>query len=182
MLQTQPNVASADVVKAMLFEALHASMPRGGAAEARLRKLGFDPEQPRATYPVEVWIACVEAAAEELFPTRSRRDGARELGRLWLTGFAGTLVGKVMLAAVGLMGPDRLLSHVPRSFATGRTGVSAQVMALGPTERLLQIRDPKPLPDFVAGIFEALLQRSGTRATVEVDERRVDGFAIRVRW
>lgn len=182
MLQTEPNVAGSDLVKAMLFEALHAVVPAGSPVEARFRRLGFDPAQPRVAYPVEVWIGCVEAAAEALFPGRPRREAARELGRLWLSGFARTLVGKVMLAAIGLMGPDRLLAHVPRSFATGRAGVSAQVMNVGATERLVQVRDPRPLPDFVAGIFEALLVRGGVKAVVEIEERRPDGFALRVRW
>ncbi len=182
MLQLEDPVRAEDVVKPMLFEALQTLVPRGAPLEARLARLGFDPRRTRAAYPVEVWIACVEAAGEELFPGRPRRDGARELGRQWLGGFAATLVGKVMLAAVGLMGPDRLMGHVPRSFATGRRSVSAQLMVLGPTDRRLQIRDPHPLPDFVAGIFDALLLRAGVKAEVHVEERREDGFALRVRW
>lgn len=56
------------------------SLKASGAFASALKECGFDPHQPRALYPIEVWNAALEVAWRHCYPTLEREAAYRELG------------------------------------------------------------------------------------------------------
>ena len=156
--------------------------PRGAFLED-LKKVGHDPEHERASYPLEVWDAALKTAARHVLPGVPREEALRQLGEAFLGGFFETLTGKLVSAALPLMGGDTLLKQLPRGWAVAAPGtvMEAKQDAPGRWERV--VRHPSPQPDFDVGLLTALMRRVRARdATIQLVARRSDGYTAQVRW
>ncbi|HZA14545.1 MAG TPA: DUF2378 family protein [Myxococcaceae bacterium] len=161
------------------FEGLfqRALNPQGAFAD-ELRAAGYDLRRPSPKYPTRVWRACLEVALRHVHPGKPPHEGIRLLGHAFIQGFFHTIVGKLVSVALPLLGPDRIAAKFPKYWEATRPGVKIDVIVDNPHRHRLLFRDPHPMPDFVAGIIEAALQRAGRPVQVEVGSRAPISFEI----
>ncbi|HLT31976.1 MAG TPA: DUF2378 family protein [Myxococcaceae bacterium] len=109
------DVPSVSTVDSTLFEAMFVRTltPTGAFAE-ELRQTGFDLAQMQPKYPAPIWRRCVEVARRHTYPELPKEEGMRQLGRDFMKGYYGTLLGKVVSAAMPLIGLERTLNRLER--------------------------------------------------------------------
>lgn len=161
------------------FEGLfqRALKPQGEFAD-QLRAAGYDLLRPVSKYPTRVWRACLDIAIRHVHPTKPPEVAMRLLGHAFIEGFFDTIVGKLVAVALPLLGPERITQKFPKYWEATRPGVKIDAIAESPTRHRLLFRDPHPMPEFVAGIIEASLQRAGKSIRVEVGSRTAVSFEI----
>lgn len=161
------------------FEGLfqRALKPAGAFAE-ELRAAGYDLRQPRPKYPTRVWRDCLGVALRHVHAGKPPEQGMRLLGHAFIDGFSDTIMGKLVSVALPLLGPDRITQKFPKYWEATRPGVKIETIVENANRRRLVFRDPHPMPDFVAGIIEAALERAGKPVQVEVGSRGAIGFEI----
>lgn len=153
----------------------------------RLEPLGFDVNDIQPSYPPKVFLDCVNLAAEHLWPDLPREAGLRRLGGLTVQGFRETLLGSITLAAIRLMGPDRLIRQLPKRFFSGQNYGSGKVEQLGPRRWEVHYLDLPagldPNTPFVCGAIEAAMRLTDvTNPRVEVVRDVPNGFVMEVTW
>jgi uncharacterized protein (TIGR02265 family) len=161
------------------FEGLfqRALKPDGAFAD-ELCAAGYDLRRPHPKYPTRVWRACLEIALRHAHPGKPREEGMRALGHAFIAGFFDTIIGRLVAVALPLLGPERITQKFPKYWEATRPGVKIETIVENPNRHRLLFRDPHPMPDFVAGIIEAALQRAGKNIRVEVGMRTAIGFEI----
>lgn len=157
------------------------------ALTERLRPLGFDVHDIQPTYPPKVFLDCVFVAAEHLWPELPREQGLRRLGGLTVQGFQKTVLGSITLAAIRLMGPDRLIKQLPKRYFSGQNYGSGRVEQVGPRHWEVHYLDLPPGLEtntpFVCGAVEAAVALTGVRDPHVVVAREVEnGFVMDVTW
>ncbi|MCE9666572.1 DUF2378 family protein [Myxococcus stipitatus] len=165
------------------FEGLfdHALRPSGAFARS-LRDIGYDPDAPQESYPLTVWRAALGVARRFVCAGQPPELANRTLGRHYVAGFAQTLVGRIFAAAAPLLGTERCLTRLPTYLRAGREDMRMSLEPLGTRDWAVRVVDGDPLPDFVAGVVEAVLRRTRVSPHVEVLERQSEGYVLRVRW
>jgi len=165
------------------FDALfgHVLRPQGAFA-ARLCDVGYDPGSPRDHYPLEIWRAALEVARHHAYPQLSTPEAYRQLGRHFVQGFAQTVVGRVFAAAAALIGVEHCLARLPAYLRAGRSDMRLELRALGPCNWLALVEDPRPLPDFVAGVIEEVLTLTDVQPGVEVETQSEGRYTLTIRW
>ena len=164
-----------------LFErALHAS----GPFAQELTKLGVDLRRLQDSYPIATWHAAVALARQHAYSRLSEDEANFQLGRVFVRGFATTLVGSVIAAAVPLVGPNRFLKRMPRIINTSRIGRGMEITleTVSPRDVVLHCVDPLALPYFNAGIIHEALLMCRVEPAVSVDRRGGGGFDLRAKW
>lgn len=111
-------VALHSMFEGLFVRALHVD----GPLKERLRASGFDIDRPLPRYPVAVWEACVDAAAEALYPAVARGEAWQRLGRRFIEGYFETLVGKLIAAALPFLSAKGFVNRAPRFITTGLEG------------------------------------------------------------
>lgn len=175
---------SGRVTQGSFFEGLfvRALGARGALADA-LRTVGVDVRHLQSSYPIEVWNEALELAWRHGLAHLEREAAYRELGRQLALGFSRTLVGKVVDVSLPLLGPDRFVQHIPSLSRLDSFEYQVQVARLAPRHyRVCYREDPDAKPDFMAGLFEEGLRKTGVAATVEVTRREPQGFDLELRW
>ncbi len=175
---------SGRVTQGSFFEGLfvRALRAEGAFAEA-LRAVGVDVRRLQPTYPIEVWNEALEVAWKQRLAHLSREEAYRELGRKMAQGFTRTLVGKVVDVSLPLLGPERFVQRIPSLHKLDSFDYQVQAERLGERHFRVKYReDPDAKPDFMAGLFEVGLQRTGVDPQVEVTHRESRGFDLDLRW
>lgn len=174
---------SQDPVPRRDFDGLfgHVLRPQGAFA-AGLCQVGYDPELPRDYYPLEVWRAALEVAWHHAHPQLSSTQAYRLLGHQFVQGFAQTVVGRVFAATAPLIGVEHCLARLPAYLRAGRTDMRLELRALAPHTWHALVEDPRPLPDFVAGVIEEVLRLTDVRPSVEVETQDGSRYTLLVRW
>jgi uncharacterized protein (TIGR02265 family) len=162
-----------------LFE--HVLQPQGAFREA-LRAAGYDERRPEDGYPLAVWRAALRIAREQVYPQLTESQAYRALGRQVIQGLALTLVGRVFALAAPMLGPARCVANLPTYLRSSRADVKVSVRALELRIWEVEIQDPDPLPEFVAGSVEAVLQLARVVPRVELQTQRPGVYLLRVSW
>src|SRR5512145_3020631 len=85
--------------------------------KAKLRDEGVDLDKKLAPgYPLDVWMRCVDHAAQALYPSLKFGDAHWKLGEDFVRGYAETTIGHAMFAVLKLLGPMRAVARLERSF------------------------------------------------------------------
>jgi uncharacterized protein (TIGR02265 family) len=165
------------------FEGLfgHVLRPQGAFVEA-LREAGYDADHPRDAYALPVWRAALRVARAYAHPQRTEAQAYRELGRQTIQGLAHTLVGRVFALAAPMLGPARCVAKLPTYLRSSREDMRVQVRALDARLWEVDIHDPDPLPEFVAGSVEAILQLTRVLPRVETELHGARDYRLRVSW
>lgn len=146
------------------------------------RAAGFDVKSPRDAYPAAVWRAVLELVRSRRYPALSEAAGMREVGRVFVRGFAASPVGWVFGASARLLGPERVVQSIPRYLHAVRRGMQVATFQLGPGHYRLDVDDVAPSPDFIAGCLEAILHPLGLSPTAHVLARGANSYSIELRW
>ncbi len=179
-----PAPLSGRVTQGSFFEGLfvRALGAEGAFAEA-LRTVGVDVRRLQAGYPIEVWNDALEVAWKQCFAHLEKEEAYRELGRQLAHGFSRTLVGKVVDVSLPLLGPDRFVQRIPSLSRLDSFEYKVEVARLGERHYRVSYReDPDAKPDFMAGLFEVGLRKTGIVPVVEVTMREPTGFDLEMRW
>jgi uncharacterized protein (TIGR02265 family) len=146
------------------------------AVEGLLRGLGVQPDGPEMAevlalcgasghlppeLPVEQFCAILEWAARRFFPTLPREAGLFQCGYHLFTGYRQTLLGQIQLAALHLMGPDRLMRRGPEFVGRNSNFGQRTSEQLGPHHFRLSFRGV-PIPgDYYLGLLTSGLEAAG---------------------
>jgi uncharacterized protein (TIGR02265 family) len=165
------------------FEGLfgHVLRPQGAFVEA-LREAGYDADHPRDAYALPVWRAALRVARAYAHPQRTEAQAYRELGRQTIQGLAHTVVGRVFALAAPMLGPARCVAKLPTYLRSSRPDMKVVARALDLRLWEVEIVDRDPLPDFVAGSVEAILQLARVVPQVEVEMQGPGAYRLRVSW
>lgn len=154
------------------FEAMFVrSLSPKGAFLEELQRAGFDPARMQPRYPTELWHRCLEIARKHVHPDLKPEQGMRELGTLFMKGYYATIIGKVVSAAMPLLGLERTLARVPRAWQASQPTLGFDLEKEAPGQWRIVLREPGIIPDFCAGMLEAGAEPVGVPVKVEVLER-----------
>lgn len=184
MVTRNPRQDAQPRIPCSVFEGLfvRGMAPHEGLSRA-LGLEGYDPRCPEMSYPVMVWKRCVDKARQLVYGPHGDAEAYRQLGRKLTEGFAETLVGRVAVVALPMIGPARVLERLPRFLAMmGRPDLEVKLVLLGERTRSITLADQYNRPEFIAGALEVALERAHARPILDVDDRSPLGFRLLVRW
>jgi uncharacterized protein (TIGR02265 family) len=175
---------SGRVTQGSFFEGLFVrALGAEGAFADALNALGVDVRRIQPGYPIEVWNAALEVAWKQCFAHLDRESAYRELGRQLAYGFARTLVGRVVDVSLPLLGPERFVERIPNLNKLDSYEYQVRVEPLG--ERHFRVHywnDPDAKPDFMAGLLEVGLRKTGVQPVVTVTRREPKAFELELSW
>lgn len=122
-------------------------------------------------YTLEVFDACMEIAARDVFPELSLPDGMRTIGRLQVEAFASTIVGKASMAILRVVGFERGLRQVARSWAGANNFVDTELVHLPDGTIEVRVNIVGQYPETVQGIILEALKYLGRPSAQAVIER-----------
>jgi uncharacterized protein (TIGR02265 family) len=134
------------------------------ALRAQLLGLGIDLERLKPAYPNDAVVSSIRLSGEALFPGKPEPEALREMGKLFMKGFAETLIGRAMVQFMRVIGPRRSLQRMERNFRTGGNYIETRFTSLGERKAQVWFNDVSGIPDFYAGIIERGGQFAGARA------------------
>jgi len=173
------------VVRDSVFEGLFVHVlhvrPDGPEADA-LRRVGFDLRNPQAEYSGRVWKDALELACQFHYPELSREEAQRTLGRRFIEGFVQTLAGRVLKLILPMVGPEGVLRRLHPLMSIGSPNTRLVVSDFGAHDWRVEFQVRWAMPDFVAGLLETALSRTGPEVQVQVLERSEDRYLLAVRW
>jgi uncharacterized protein (TIGR02265 family) len=162
-----------------LFQAALSDEP---GLRSALREAGYSGESDRDFYPSRIWQNAIDIARTHRFGELPPEEGMRQLGRLFVDGFAQTTVGRVLASAAPWMGPERLLARLPSYIKTVCTDVSVAIAPLGLSCWRLTFEDPQPSGYFVMGVLEQMLALCSVKADPKLVEQTEGQYVIDVQW
>ena len=175
---------SGRVTQGSFFEGLFVrALGAEGAFADALKTVGVDVRRLQPGYPIEVWNEALEVAWKQCFAHLTREEAYRELGRQMAYGFARTLVGRVVDVSLPLLGPERFVQRIPSLSKLDSYEYQVRVESLG--ERRFRVHywnDPDAKPDFMAGLFEVGLRKTGVQPVVTVARREPKAFELDLSW
>jgi uncharacterized protein (TIGR02265 family) len=173
-------------VDASLFEGMfQRALTPDAALTADLRAVGFDPARIEGRYPIRVWLDSLNAARKRLYPGLSEEQGYRNLGRKFVDGYFETIIGRVVAVPLSLLGPDRMLPRLARSWRAARPDVTIDPPVEEAKQRWrVKFHDPWAIPAFQAGVVEAggLRSNGGKPVHVEIQNASGAGFELVISW
>jgi uncharacterized protein (TIGR02265 family) len=189
---TPPPVKApgAAVAPALIFSQtveglLRALGPLSEPSKARFRDLGVDPDGPLApAYPVEQWLELMKLGVEVMTPELPFEEGLVLLGRRFVDGYGLTLMGKAMLMAMRLFGPQRTLARFSRNLSTGSNFFESKVSQFAPGQWALWI-NRVTWPGWYYGIIARGLEHAGaSEVKVSLLSHEGEGLAacLLVSW
>jgi uncharacterized protein (TIGR02265 family) len=166
------------------FEGLFVRALKVDAAfKAELKTIAVDLDRPVPRYPTRVWRAALELARKRYYPDLSVADARRQMGRVALQGFLGTISGRFLNVVLSLMvSPAAFVLRLPRFFTMTRTGVEMTVNKESEQQWRLVARDIFGDPDFVAGIIEGPGKKTCATFTIEIQNVTPAGYELVFRW
>jgi len=165
------------------FESLvaRALTPMPPGAVEKLKAVGFDPTRPvQAAYPAEVWMETLRVVAEMLYPGEPTEQAHRKVGRLYMEGFARTLVGKAIFGLGSTIGTRRMLPRMTRNFRTANNYIDTELAELGEGDWRMKIiphaeagpalrARAKLSAAFIQGMMQAIFEQHGHEPDVSVE-------------
>lgn len=155
------------------------------ACQRYLREAGLDVEgRLEPTYSLEQWREYLRLAAEHLYGGLPAAEAYRGLGERYAEGLFCGVSGGVLRGLVKVLGPQRVLQHLPLWPRTRpRSGV-AQVSLQGPLAVELRVEDVLvEHPTFLAGaVARAVEYAGGHQVTVTAEPLEGQGCTLHVRW
>ncbi|MBF5043411.1 DUF2378 family protein [Aggregicoccus sp. 17bor-14] len=172
----------ASVVEGLLRHGVQEPLPL--VLKERLRHIGVDVDRPLLpAYPVPMWMHCLRAVAEELYPGEPLERALRALAVRHAEGYGHTVVGHALYAVARMMGPRRMVHRLPHLLASGDNYTRAELLELAPAHYELRMNSEVDMPGYAEGLMEALLGLSGAREPQVQELERGDGHTrFSLRW
>ncbi|HZH03605.1 MAG TPA: DUF2378 family protein, partial [Myxococcaceae bacterium] len=171
-------------VPAALFEGLFIrALKADEAFIIELRKAGFDSAQIQKDYSAPVWIHCVRLAERRYYPALTAAEAQWQLGRRLVQGMLQTALGRLLAAAIPMLGPKLYLRRFPLHVKGTYPLLEVTPVQLSDTTFRMECRnDPQTLPPFVAGVLEESMVLARVKAQVELAILAPGEFDITLRW
>lgn len=164
-----------------LVRALRGRMTPRCRARLELAGLKLD-EALLSEYPFEVWMACLQVAAQELWPDEPPERAFFLLGGAFIEGFRETFKGGIVLALIRAVGPRGAIHRATHNFRTGNNYTQARIREEGPTCLILWMNEVGPYPSFTQGLVQAALRASGVHPLVQILDYDGHGCTYRCSW
>lgn len=149
----------------------------------RFKGFGFDADNMKPTYPMEVFARCADEAALHFHPGVAKEQGSWLMGRAFLRGYYGTIVGSVIKATAAMMSPAQVLKRMPQFMKAGAAQIPVTVFEEGPQRfRLEFFTLPDVTPEYMAGIVEESIVGRKVEARVELQKKVPGEFTVTVSW
>jgi uncharacterized protein (TIGR02265 family) len=181
MVAPQSSISNVQVPGTAL-EALVRAVKIEGALHAELKDAGFDPAQIEVSYPLDLYIQCLEIARRHCFPGLTPDLADRQLGRAITSGFLNTLVGKMVAATLRVVGTGRLIDRLARNVALARPDISVEMTRTGERSRRFKIHDLRPMPELMIGSIELGLEINRVTPVVRLLESSDLEYTLEVSW
>jgi uncharacterized protein (TIGR02265 family) len=152
--------------------------------EARLHLIGVDVGRPLLpAYPVKVWMHCLWAIIEEVYPDLPPEQAFRTLGVRTTEGYGKTLVGRAVLVLARMLGPRHTLLRLPQLLASTDNWSRPEMLERGPCHFELRLNSDLDAPGYLEGVFETLLRQAGAREPrVRVLEQGHGSTLFELKW
>jgi uncharacterized protein (TIGR02265 family) len=141
----------------------------------KIKRVGIDLSKPLdPAYKVAVFEDALELVALELYPALTRTEALIEVGRLQLTAFSESTLGRASMPLFKLYAKDheRLLKVVSRGFRQGNNYVETKHEKLGEGHHRLWMNDAGRLPEIFQGMLEACTGAMGLESEVRIAEQK----------
>lgn len=112
----------------------------------------------QGTYPILVGNELVALLAERCLADLSPEAARRLIGRYYLLRFRETILGRVLLATLPLMGWERALRRVPQDLGAVTNYGTRAVYELAPRHCQVVCQDEVIDPDMMQGTLEAMAE------------------------
>jgi uncharacterized protein (TIGR02265 family) len=123
---TAPNLGFRDAFEALFLRDLKDVLKPAHRLE--LKRLGVDLEHLLPAYPATTLRAALLVVGPLVAPERSDFEQQVELGRRLTRGYFDTLLGRAMSKMMRLVGPDRGITRIGRSFRTLTNYLDARLL------------------------------------------------------
>lgn len=176
--------ASEPMTRAMLFESLfiHGLKAEGALVEV-LRAEGVDLRALKLEYPMRVFNRCVDRAGAHVYPGLPAEAARRQLGRVFIQGFAQTLLGKVVAVGMPLLGPVRYLKRFQDHLHMDSSPLRVTPVQVGERAFRMEFRNGvEATPDFMAGLLEEGLRYTRTEARIVPERLGPMSFDLHITW
>jgi uncharacterized protein (TIGR02265 family) len=179
-------MADAPVVYQSVFEGLltHTVGKRmTPALKEKLKAVGIDPDQLKAAYPKVVWQKVIDVLCVALYPGLSKHDAMFKLGTEMVDGYRSTLLGKVLMQMVKVLGPRRTVERAGQQFRSGNNFSEFRLTKKGETEYDLWMNEVGESGPFTQAALLGLVKVSGAKdVTVDLKPDVDAAVTFSVRW
>ena len=133
--------------------------------------------------PVENFAEVLHFLARTRFASWPTSEGLFRVGSCLFEGYRKTLLGQIQLAALHLLGPERLMRKAPEFVGRSSNFGVRTVKQLGPNHYRMDFRGV-PLPgDYYKGILHAALRATGANAPqTRWEQTGPEDMTFEVRW
>jgi uncharacterized protein (TIGR02265 family) len=173
------------LVFAQTFEGLARSLgPRlTPAAKAQFKAISVDfDQQLLPAYPFETWVKAMNLGSLLVLPNGTEAARHEAMGRQLLDGYAETLVGKALLAAMRVIGPKRMLERMARNLRTGNNYTETKLTVLDDGTHQLWCSKVAST-NFYKGLMRRGVEISGGKeVTVQALQRDEAGATFAITW
>jgi uncharacterized protein (TIGR02265 family) len=155
------------------------------ACQRYLREAGLDVEgRLEPTYSLEQWRQYLRLAAEHLYGGLPAAVAYQGLGERYAEGLFSSVSGGVLLGLAKVLGPQRMLQHLPLWPRTRPRAGAVQVSLQGPQAVELRVEDVLvEHPTFLAGLVARAVEHAGGhQVTVTPEQFDGQGCTLRVSW
>lgn len=154
----------------------------GALAEA-LRAEGVNVRALKGEYPLRVLNRCVDLACEHLYPDQPLESARRQLGRIFVQGFTQTLLGRVVVVGLPMLGPVRYLKRFPDHLRSDSSQLRVLSVQVGERAFRLEFRNEVlVMPEFMAGVLLEWLKLARTEAALTIERHSPMSFDLHITW
>ncbi len=155
-----------------------------GQVVEKLKQVGFDAKRMEPAYGVDVWRKALQVASLEYYPKLSPSAAEFQLGSRMVEGYFGTIVGKMIQAAIPYLSADTLCLRLPRFFASGIVGEvkKPEVVKVADKHYTVKLFGDQGVPWFTAGAIDSVLRQTKVKPTCTVADVKADNFTIDITW
>ncbi len=147
------------------------------------RICGFVHNLPSKEISVESYVALLRWAATRYYPDLSQSAGLYQLGLKFLEGYRATILGRVQLASIHLIGPHRLIKRVPELFSKSTNFGERTVKQVDTQLYLVSFRGIPVPADFYCGLFHAGLKAAGVEhPSITFEQIGLEDVDFKVSW
>ncbi len=159
-----------------------ALQPCTAAELAAFSRAGVKGERFDAAYPLDVYSAILDACAQSRYAGLDELERFTRVGRLFIDGYANTLVGQALLGLLRVLGPRRALERTTRNIRTANNYTEATMESVSPVHHMVRV-NYVARTGFYRGILETMCARAGAREVqVRVVEERGESRVYEVKW
>lgn len=150
-----------------------------------LQSLGINLSRLLPAYPVATFRAGLELVGPLVAPNQSPFDQQLELGRRLTRGYFDTFLGRAMSKVMALVGPDRGITRIARSYRSLTNYLDARLLEKNPGSARVSFSPVEGLTGLLLGINqESGVLLSGEKLSTHVTLISDDGVEafLRFEW